>query len=62
MMKYYKIIYKKTGQTMCYASGTDYAVIKKDISSLLGDEYAAEEISKEEYEKETDDRKEEEEL
>lgn len=60
MTRYYKIIYKDTGDTACYSNcnidDKDAALdaINHDVVFLLGDEYAAEEISKEEYDRETD--------
>lgn len=46
-MKYYKILHKDTGTPMCYVEAEDTA---DDVCAILGSEYSAEEISKEEYE------------
>ena len=51
-MKYYKILHKETGELMCYVESSQGA---DDVCEMLGaDEYVSEEISKEEYEQETE--------
>ena len=60
-MVYYKIIHKATGRVMCYASSEiepntdDITLVSSEILTILGDEYTAEQISKEEYDKEAED-------
>ena len=48
-MKYYQIIHKSSGIVMCYVS-TDGDIT--DICDIFGDEYCAEDVTKEEFERE----------
>ena len=51
-MKYYKIIHKETGKLMCHAKSIHDV---DDVCEILGaDEYVSEELSKEEFERETE--------
>ena len=53
-MKYYKIVFKETGDVSCYAKTDDVSHSLADVLGLLGEGYVSEEITKEEYDEETE--------